>query len=38
MYPFVIDRTELEAREGRAIKHFCEMDRILERFDCAQVS
>jgi hypothetical protein len=34
--PYLSNRTELEVREKRAIQFYCEMDSILERFDCAQ--
>lgn len=34
--PYLSNRTELEGRERRAINAYCEVDRILERFDCSQ--
>lgn len=34
--PYLSNQTELERREARALTAYCEVDRILERFDCSQ--
>ncbi|OXA37676.1 hypothetical protein Fcan01_27561 [Folsomia candida] len=34
--PYLSNRTELESRERRAVQIYCELDVILERFDCGQ--